>query len=370
VIKFLLEEIEKSPNPLFCKRELLYLSEEEFKILTDKKILVYSRSPGDETEKLRFPRCQYGCALTIVQTEGAYEAACLEHPEEAPVPLERDDLSRYKVSIDKLMFEIRNANRIDGDLHRINGGHFYVGYKTYNDNRIGIIFVPNFDNTDVINLSGLKYLCKDDDVLLVLTPVSNINDVILKKQLASEKIVQMSIAAWLNPQNFELPILECVSPLLKLGDNALAELSAKQKKDYEKFEYMCYDKIHIPGTTPMRRSNLIVVNGKDVRIGDSLFKLFLRFVVESKKNSGGWVDRYTLGSERFVSDPDSFQVYSNLRAKIEGSLLDRKGEWFLQSDGSKNYRISTHPDFITYDKKKLQDHQSGIVKSIAKKLPA
>ena len=46
----------------------------------------------------------------------------MEHPEESPIPIERDDLSRYKLSIDELLFKIRSANRIEGDLDRIKGG--------------------------------------------------------------------------------------------------------------------------------------------------------------------------------------------------------------------------------------------------------
>ena len=119
----------------------------------------------------------------------------------------------------------------------------------------------------------------------------------------------------------------------------------------------------------MKRSNLLVVNGSEIKIGDSLFRLFLRFVLELKKKNGGWIDRLTLGSDRIVSNPDSFQVYGNLRTKIEGSLLVKEGQRFIQSDGSKNYRISTHPDFITYDKKKLRNHPDNTIREIAQKLP-
>ncbi len=368
MIRFLLNEIEKSPNPLFCKKELLSISEEEFNILTDKKILVYFRPDSDSMEKLRFPCCQYGCGLTVLRTEEAFEAVCLEHPEEDPITVEKDDLSRYKLSIDKLLFEIRKANRIDGDLHRISGGYYYVGYKTYNDNRVGIIFAPNIREAGVVNLSGLKHLCKDDDVLLVLTPVSDINDIILKKQLASDKIVQIPMAARLNAENFELPIQECVSTLIERKGVPLAELSSKQKGDYENFEYLCYDKIYIPGAIPMKRSNLIAVNGNEISLGDSLFRLFLRFTLELMRKKGGWLSKHSLYEEHFISDVDRFQIYSDLRKRIEGSLIVKAGEKLIQNDGSENYRLSIHPDFISYDKKKLGDHPDNIIQVIAKKL--
>lgn len=367
MIKFLLQEIEKSPNPVFTKKELLSLSPKDFQDLTKRKIISYFRASENDMEKLRLPRCQHGCPLTVVQTEGGLEAVCLEHPEEDPILIEKDDLNRYAFSVDMLLVQLRTANRIDGTLHRINGGYFYVGYKTYGDNRVGFIFISNIGKERLVKLSGLRHLCKDDDILVALTPASKIEDVPLKGQLRHEKIVQTSLVSSLDPQTFELPIEKLVSWLLK--PKAITELSKRQKMDYEKFEYQCYDKVYIAGTIPMKRSNLIVVNGNEIKIGDSLFTLFLRFVIELKKKKGGWVNIYTLESEAIITDVLKYQIYSNLRTALEGSLLDKDGQKFIQSDGSKNYRISTHPDFITYDKKKLLAHQDHHIRELAKKLP-
>jgi hypothetical protein len=219
----------------------------------------------------------------------------------------------------------------------------------------------------LVKLSCLRHLCKDDDILVLLTPASKIEDVPLKGRLRHGNIVQTSLASSLDPQTFELPIENLISGILK--PKAITELSKGQKTDYEKFEYRCYDKVYIPGTIPMKRSNLVVVNGNEIKMGDSLFVLFLRFVVELKKKKGGWVDIYTLESEGIITDPLKYRVYSNLRTALDGSLLEKDGQKFIQSDGSKKYRISTHPDFITYDKKKLLMHQVNDIRELAKKLP-
>jgi hypothetical protein len=367
VIKFLLQEIEKSPSPLFTKKELLSISPKAFQDLSKRKILAYFRPSESDMEKVRLPRCQHGCPLTVVQVEGGLEAVCLEHPEEDPIPIEKDDLNRYAFSIDMLLVHLRTANRIEGDLHRINGGYSYIGYKTYSDNRVGFIFISKIGNEKLVKLSGLKHLCKDDDLLVVLTPASKIEDVPLKGRLRLDKIIQTSLASSLDPQTFELPIEKLVSGLLK--PKTITELSKRQKTDYEKFEYQCYDKVYIPGAIPMKRSNLIVVNGNKIKMGDSLFTLFLRFVIELKQKKGGWVDIYTLESEGVIADVLKYQIYSNLRTALEGSLLEKDGQKFIQSDGSKQYRIATHPDFVTYDKKKLLNHQDRRIGELAKKLP-
>lgn len=54
---------------------------------------------------------------------------------------------------------------------------------------------------------------------------------------------------------------------------------------------------------------------------------------------------------------------------IKGSLLGKDGLKFIEGSGSKQYRISTHPDFITFDRKNLLKHASASVQALAKGLP-
>jgi hypothetical protein len=95
-----------------------------------------------------------------------------------------------------------------------------------------------------------------------------------------------------------------------------------------------------------------MANENNIKLGDRLFALFLRFVVELKKEKGGWVNIHTLESEGIIQSEDiqkpTYQIYSRLRSTLQGSLSDKDGQKFIQSDGIKNYRISTHPEFITY----------------------
>ncbi len=164
---------------------------------------------------------------------------------------------------------------------------------------------------------------------------------------------------------------EIISGVLKpdIGmDLVIRELTEKQNKDYKDFEYKCYDKVYIPGTIPMKRSNEIEVNDHKIKLGDSVFKLFLRLVLELKREKPGWVNRHSLGSDSIIADVEKFQVYSNLRTALQGSLLDKDGQKFIENNGSKQYRISLHPDFIAYDREKLLKHPDNSIKNIAKKL--
>jgi len=60
--------------------------------------------------------------------------------------------------------------------------------------------------------------------------------------------------------------------------------------------------------------------------------------------------------------------YDWLRKVLEGSLLEKDAKKFIENDGSKRYRISTHPDFVTYERGNLLKHAESEVRTIAKKL--
>ena len=87
----------------------------------------------------------------------------------------------------------------------------------------------------------------------------------------------------------------------------LAGLTKRKLKDYETYEYQCKDKIFITGNIQKQRSNEIIVNGIKIKIGDSLFLLLLRLVVELKKGEGGWVNIHSLYDEYIITDPGKFK---------------------------------------------------------------
>lgn len=49
-------------------------------------------------------------------------------------------------------------------------------------------------------------------------------------------------------------------------------------------------------------------------------------------------------------------------------MLEKDAKKFIENDGSKRYRISTHPDFATYDLEKLLKHTESEVREIAEGL--
>ena len=138
--------------------------------------------------------------------------------------------------------------------------------------------------------------------------------------------------------------------------------------DYVKFRYRTQYELRIPGEIIGTR-NVLALGGNENAIADASFLLLLRLVVELKRGEGGWVNRHSLASEGVVADAYGCQPYSNLKAAIGGCLPLREGADFIENDGRKSYRISTHPDFVIYDKERLLLHPNHSVTELAELLP-
>ena len=65
-------------------------------------------------------------------------------------------------------------------------GYFYIANKNNNGKRAGLIFVLNIGNGKLLKLSTLKYICKDNSILVVFTPVSSNEVGVLKKHLKQD----------------------------------------------------------------------------------------------------------------------------------------------------------------------------------------
>jgi hypothetical protein len=88
-------------------------------------------------------------------------------------------------------------------------------------------------------------------------------------------------------------------------------------------------------------------------------------IVEPKKGKGGWLTKEV--------EVGKYQAFERLRKPLEGYLLRKDtatdaAREFIENDGSKEYRISTHPDFVPYERGNLLRHTDAEVREIAKEL--
>lgn len=49
--------------------------------------------------------------------------------------------------------------------------------------------------------------------------------------------------------------------------------------DYEKYGYKSRGRLNIPRIFPMKKQNLIFLNGNKINLGDKLFALLMRFAI-------------------------------------------------------------------------------------------
>lgn len=232
MIRCLLQEIEKSPQALFSKRELCSLSEPDYEHLIKKKLLAYFRPAETDLERTA-RRCQHGCPLTIIQNEHGIEGVCLEHPEEDPVAIQEDELCRYSFSLPTFLELIRAANQLEGSLHLIDGDILYMGYKNYDRQRVGIVYVPNVGRDKLSQMLGIKRLCGEDDYLVVVNPFTKVEEIPLRTNLHQNKILQLSLADCLNTQTFEMPLDTIIAGIQKKDgkENTAIALDLSQFSD-------------------------------------------------------------------------------------------------------------------------------------------
>jgi hypothetical protein len=271
--------------------------------------------------------------MEVVNMNGNLYAICADNSEIDPIPLEKADLHKYVFSVEKLLQEIKSVNHISGEIQELSRDCYFLGSKQYGDQKVGFVFIRKADSLVV---AGIQSVCCENNIV-ILTPVRKLD----KLDIAGRKILNISLAESLN-DDFRLDIN--LSPLDIQEDG----LTQQQRLDYEKFGYKCYDKISIPDQEPKNRSCTIYVNDKPVRLGERLYKLLCRFAVELKIGHGGWINTWTLHEEKLITNPDRYHKYSELRNKLEAKMMVGTGEDLIESDGSKQYRLSVHPDFVCY----------------------
>ncbi len=108
-----------------------------------------------------------------------------------------------------------------------------------------------------------------------------------------------------------------------------------------KEHYNCRDEIVLLADDNSGKYN-VKINGREMRLSDSLFQLLLRLAQELKKDNGGWVYVQDLITAEIIPS-DGYYPFSRLRSAIAGYLLGKNPNDFIECNGRKQYRISTDP---------------------------
>lgn len=156
-----------------------------------------------------------------------------------------------------------------------------------------------------------------------------------------------------------------------------AHLTSAQVRDYKEHAYKTEARIDIPGEVPKGRSNCIYINKTKVRLADNLLCVLLRLVEELEKGEGGWITLATLHNAELIEGPNDFRKFNEISRSMRVGQLPKEvvekvieNKSFQTNFGSRAARrISTHPKFVTYEKRRLIEHGNKKIRETAERLP-
>ncbi len=356
LMSYLLKHAEGLPEAKFYESELARISSTGFASLKKQKHLLFDQYDF-ESEHYHDKR---GNEYFVRKYNGKWVATSIEDSGISPLYLKEQDLDRYAFSIQPTLDQIRSKNSLAKNVDTVTSRVWYIGEKAVIQNNIGIFVVLlSDDQAAEAELLGLKAKTGKMDGALVICPFYQIKSQDLLSKLAGQNVFCLTFKeAFKKDGTIDFGKVRFNQAAGQQGQ----KLTDKQTADYTKYAYQCRDVMHIPGTAPRKRSNHIDINGQqDIKMPDKAFALLMELVVELKKGKGGW--------RSYATGAGEYQKFGRVRQPLQGSLLGKDAKKFIENNASKQYRVSTHPDFVTYDRANLLNHPDATIKALAKKLP-
>lgn len=366
LLRYVLGQVEKSPQATFTEAELRRVSSDEFEALVKAKLLKYKKSdPDQETFPCPTP-CDKGCDMVIGKVREGYEAICQGHSDVKPIPLAEGDLKRYAFDIDSFLAKVKKKNQLVGMTHAINDRVFFVGERTIAEKRIGVFlaFLRNKREADSA-LLGLSNQIRTYQRTLVLLPLFDRSSQSVLKKLESQDIVVTRFEEAFPKSDLAIDFARLERRRPKVGVE-YPPMTPEQQRDRDVHGYKCEDRLYLTGIEPKKRSNLVLVNGKEIRVPDSEMLLLLHLVRELKKGKGGWVTTDELYKQEITEEDTPHGLIGRLRAKLRPGLQSVNPEDFIENKNG-SYRISIHPDFAIVEKKDWLVKKYNVLKGSIKK---
>jgi len=361
LIDWILHELEKQPTRLFYEKELQTQDAQEFARLREDRLLEYVQP--DETSEA------YGLnqrmPLTVARIGGQLWGMDEDEPEADPVALERSDLGKYKLSLERFVDKLREANGLSGARFQLDRRLVLAGEKAVSGRRVAFVFalLDSDRRAESLLLSLPARLGRLVDTFVVVTPSYVVGSASLGSQLEALRIyvVPLSTPGELTVDTSAL-FKEAPVPI------AIPKLTVEQEHDYQLYGYKCRLAIHITGEVTKAGNNLVFIGDTPVEIGDVPFLLFLRLVIGLCQDKLGAVSKVELKSEGYLSEDGEFQSIGRLRECFVRALGGLDPKDFIETYRPKTLRVSIHPDLVTWDEEKLLAHDDSRVHELVKRL--
>jgi hypothetical protein len=355
LLAHLLEQFEGSPEARFYESELARISSSGFSALKKQKYLLFDQYDFEQEPYID----KQGNERFIRKVNARWIATSTEDSGISPLYLKDQDLNRYVFDVRPLLANIKAENNLTKNINAVTSRIWFIGEAMVIQNNVGVFLAFISDgNQAEAELLGLRAKIGKVDAILVLCPSYVVKSQDLLSKLAGQNIICLTFNEALKKDG----VIDFGKVRFNQGSaQSVPKLTAQQTTDYTKHDYKCYDNLYIPGTASGKRSNNISVNGHTIKMPDEAFRLLMELVVELKKGKGGWLTK--------VVEAGKYQIFDRVRKPLEGSLQGKDAKKFVENNASKQYRISTHPDFATYDRENLMQHSDLTVSALAKKLP-
>lgn len=187
----------------------------------------------------------------------------------SPLRLTNQELNRYSFNVQPLLAEIKTQNNFVKNSDPITPRLLFIGEATALQRSIGVFlaFISDDEQAEA-ELLGLRAKVGKTDGILVLCPSYEIQSQNLSSQLAGQNVVCRTFKAMFKGTGYKIDFSKVSFD--HAADQPAQRLTAKQIEDYTKCKYQCYDQPHIPGTIPMKRSNVLTVNGHTIKMPDNI----------------------------------------------------------------------------------------------------
>jgi hypothetical protein len=198
-----------------------------------------------------------------------------------------------------------------------------------------------------------------DAVLRVLSDeIGNARDELALDRLPFHCLLRLAVAA---------------EPRADLSATPRIELSEEEEAEFRQARYRSRLTIQITGQMTGRKSNIVLVDGKEAILDDADFIVFLRLALEVLQSDDGFLSELHLTSVEDLDGevelmPAGFdQAVGRLRKGFRGRLKDLKHTEFIEVQ-RRRVRLSTHRRYILWNDKTLRQHGDERVRLLADRM--
>jgi len=350
--------MEKEPSVVFYQKELEGRDATAFvKLRLEKLLVIVPLDEQNETYELGQIE-----PLTLVKIQGKLYGINEQDPEADSILLSMSDVMRYRFSVERFVQHLAEANGFAGSPEQLHRRLYYAGERKIDGSKVAFIlaFIDQDKSAENLLLGLPGWLPPGFQQFYVVTPSYCIKSISLSDKLLRSQIYVETL------QDFDT---------LKVDLSMLTEqmpiLNPQQEKDYELYQYKCREAIDVTGRTTPVGNNIVSLGNILIELGDVPFLLFLRLVLEIKRDKWGIVSTIVLMDEGYLGD-NEHQATLRLRERFKPALLSLnpriKPNEFIERLRPKTLRLSTHPDLIKCSVENFSEHDDSRVKDLVQQI--